>query len=227
MTTSKKNLFIAILVTLVVIALISVFYRLQGIAVIHDYLGMISAILLTYSVVIVGLLQKDRFSYLWLEKESTVQFLKTLSLTCLVVFPAAFVANHFYQKIAFHSVYDPGSFSGHVWFYFALNHFVVVAFPEEFFFRGYLQKVFHEAFLPRWNIFGARMGWSTLIVCLLFAFSHTAVVLQWWHGLIFFPSLVFAWLRERTGTIWASVFFHWLCNLFSFWVAQSYTSGPV
>jgi membrane protease YdiL (CAAX protease family) len=43
---------------------------------------------------------------------------------------------------------------------------------------------------------------------------------------VFFPSLLFGWLRARTGGIGASVFFHALCNLFAAYLARSYGLLP-
>ena len=39
---------------------------------------------------------------------------------------------------------------------------------------------------------------------------------------VFFPALLFGWLRARTGGIGASVVFHALCNLFSATLARGY-----
>ncbi|MFH1357919.1 MAG: CPBP family glutamic-type intramembrane protease, partial [bacterium] len=46
--------------------------------------------------------------------------------------------------------------------------------------------------------------------------------LQWWHGFIFFPALIFGWLKQKTKTIWAGTLFHAACNLFAYWVALHY-----
>jgi membrane protease YdiL (CAAX protease family) len=39
--------------------------------------------------------------------------------------------------------------------------------------------------------------------------------------LVFFPALLFGWLRERTGTIVGSTLFHAACNILSRVVAAS------
>jgi hypothetical protein len=47
----------------------------------------------------------------------------------------------------------------------------------------------------------------------LFAFGHSLVQVQWWHFAIFFPSLVFGWMRARSGGVLAGAFFHAWANV--------------
>ena len=58
---------------------------------------------------------------------------------------------------------------------------------------------------------GVRPGW--LLTCVLFAFGHSIVIFQWWHFAIFFPALVFGWMRARTGGVIAGALFHAWCNV--------------
>ena len=92
-------------------------------------------------------------------------------------------------------------------------HLFFVAIPEEFFCRGYVQTRLDEVFRPKWKIFGAELGWGWLITCVIFALGHSIVIFQWWHIAIIFPSLVFGWLRARTGSLLAGAFFHAWCNV--------------
>ncbi len=92
-------------------------------------------------------------------------------------------------------------------------HLFYVAIPEEFFYRGYVQSRLEEAFGPKWRIFGVELGWGWLLSCVIFAFGHSIVSFQWWHFAIIFPSLVFGWLRARTGQVMAGAFFHAWCNV--------------
>jgi len=92
-------------------------------------------------------------------------------------------------------------------------HVFFVALPEEFFYRGYLQTRLDEAFGVKWRLLGADVGWGWVITCLIFAFGHSIVVVQWWHFAIFFPSLVFGWMRARTGGVVAGALFHAFCNV--------------
>jgi membrane protease YdiL (CAAX protease family) len=47
----------------------------------------------------------------------------------------------------------------------------------------------------------------------VFAAGHSIVQFQWWHFAIFFPSLVFGWMRARTGQVVAGAGFHAWSNV--------------
>lgn len=92
-------------------------------------------------------------------------------------------------------------------------HVFFVAIPEELFYRGYVQSRLDEIWEPRWDVLGAKVGPGMLLACVIFAAGHSVVVFQWWHFAIVFPSLVFGWLRARTGGIMASAWFHAFANV--------------
>ena len=92
-------------------------------------------------------------------------------------------------------------------------HLFFVAIPEEMFYRGYLQTRLQELWPPETRLFGTLVGRALIVSSLLFAFGHSIVELQWWHFAIFVPSLVFGWLRNRSGDIIAGAFFHAWCNV--------------
>jgi uncharacterized protein len=94
-----------------------------------------------------------------------------------------------------------------------LYHVFFVAIPEEMFYRGYLQSRLDEVLPPRWSVLGTMVGPGLLATCVLFAFGHSLVILQWWHVFIIVPSLVFGWLRIRTGDVIAGALFHASCNV--------------
>jgi membrane protease YdiL (CAAX protease family) len=97
----------------------------------------------------------------------------------------------------------------------ALNQIVVVAVPEELFFRGYLMGRFEERWPSRRTLFGAPVGWPLLVSSALFALGHFLVDFDATRLAVFFPGLAFAWMRSRTGSIAAGALFHALCNLLS------------
>lgn len=94
-------------------------------------------------------------------------------------------------------------------FTFFIIQFLLVAIPEEVFFRGYLQEEFGNNYR------------AIIIVSLLFAVAHlllvcamgggVSVCIQ--NGLTFFPSLVMGYLYMKTGTLWSSILFHCLANI--------------
>ena len=97
---------------------------------------------------------------------------------------------------------------------FALVQLLVVALPEELFYRGWMQTTWARTDPSRGvRVLGARLGAGFLATQALFALGHL-VVLQPWRLATFFPGLLFGWLRERTGDIATPVLFHALSNLF-------------
>jgi membrane protease YdiL (CAAX protease family) len=91
---------------------------------------------------------------------------------------------------------------------------LVVALPEEMFYRGFLQTAWARGAPGRGvTVLGARLGRGFLATQILFALGHL-VVLQPWRLATFFPGLLFGWLRERTGNVAAAVVLHALSNLF-------------
>lgn len=100
---------------------------------------------------------------------------------------------------------------------FLLSHLLLVAVPEEAFFRGYLQTRL-DAALGGARLPGADVGVRALALqALLFAIVH--VVTEPELGRLaarastFFPALVFGYVRARRGGIGAAVWFHFLCNV--------------
>ena len=99
---------------------------------------------------------------------------------------------------------------------------LVIALPEEAFYRGYLQSALDEVYRPRWRLFGAELGPGLLLTSALFALGHLCTEFNAARLAVFFPSLVFGYLRARTGGVGAGVVFHALCNLFASYLGQSY-----
>jgi membrane protease YdiL (CAAX protease family) len=97
-----------------------------------------------------------------------------------------------------------------------------IALPEELFYRGYLQSALDRAWAPRVTILGAKVGAGLLVASAIFALGHLFTTPNPARLAVFFPALLFGWLRARTGGIGASVLFHATCNLFSATVARGY-----
>jgi membrane protease YdiL (CAAX protease family) len=79
-----------------------------------------------------------------------------------------------------------------------------VAFPEEFFFRGFLQDSIGKSFQ------------AVFLASLLFSLAHLPKAIftgEWSSLLSFFPSLIMGWLYMKTNNILPGVLFHFLANL--------------
>jgi len=93
---------------------------------------------------------------------------------------------------------------------------------EELVFRGVFQSLLNRVFGKPWRLANAEFGWGLIITAILFAGSnglvavdpqlHVRIVL---HSAIapFMMSLVSGWVRERTDSVWPSVFGHNLSNI--------------
>jgi membrane protease YdiL (CAAX protease family) len=107
----------------------------------------------------------------------------------------------------------------------ALGQWLVIALPEECFYRGYLQSALDAAWPARVRILGASVGPSLVVTSTVFALGHLATELDANRLAVFFPALLFGWLRARTGGVGASIALHALCNLFASYLARSYGLG--
>jgi membrane protease YdiL (CAAX protease family) len=102
------------------------------------------------------------------------------------------------------------------------GQFFVIALPEEAFYRGYLQSRLDDAWPPRWRVLGASVGPGLLVASAIFALGHVATIPLPTRLAVFFPALLFGWLRARTGGIGASVCFHVICNVYSQVLGRGY-----
>jgi hypothetical protein len=99
---------------------------------------------------------------------------------------------------------------------------VIIALPEEAFYRGYLQSRLDDAWPPAWRVAGALIGPGVFVASAIFAVGHFATIRDPARLAVFFPALVFGWLRARTGGVGASCTFHAMCNLFSEALGKGY-----
>lgn len=104
----------------------------------------------------------------------------------------------------------------------ALGQLLVIALPEEAFYRGYLQTSLERAFEKKLVILGAPVGWGIVITSAIFALGHLLTELNPARLAVFFPSLVFGFLRSKTRGIGSSLLFHAMCNLYSAYLIRSY-----
>ncbi len=98
---------------------------------------------------------------------------------------------------------------------------LVVALPEEFFYRGYIQKRLRAVWPQGRTLWGVRLGPAFWVTAVLFALGHLAI-LKPWRLAVFFPALLFGWLRGKTGTVLASTLFHAACNLLMLMLETAY-----
>ncbi len=91
---------------------------------------------------------------------------------------------------------------------------LLVALPEEFFYRGYLQERLSEAIGRRRLQIGPLFVTTPIVlVSLAFGLGHFLVGFDPSRFAVFFPSLAFGFLREKTDGIIAPIVYHASCNL--------------
>lgn len=95
-----------------------------------------------------------------------------------------------------------------------LDTLLVVALPEEVFYRGYLMSRLDDALPRRVKLLGAQVGPALLVQAVAFALGHYLVDFAPARLLVLFPALAFGWLRARTGSLVGPIVLHAASNSF-------------
>jgi len=136
-----------------------------------------------------------------------------------IVFPLYAAGYHWWWEPSrgFELVLPPSFFS------LALAQLIVVALPEEAFFRGYLQTALTDFVETRVRVLGVQLAPAAwLLQGALFALVHFVVEPHPARLAVFFPGLLFGWLRAWRGGVGAAVALHAMSNLYSEILARSW-----
>lgn len=123
----------------------------------------------------------------------------------------------FHPSLKFSLVVDPKELGSEI-----LGQLLLIALPEEAFYRGYLQTRIDDAIPPFFKLFGAPIGFGVILGSVIFAIGHFVTIPSPARFGVFFPALLFGWLRARTGGIGAGVAFHAFCNIYSELLGRGY-----
>lgn len=140
--------------------------------------------------------------------------------------------------VALSALIFPPFYFGYVWYWrldgvielraplelasLALTQVVLVAVPEEAYFRGYLQTRLGDVWARTVRVAGITVAPAPLVVQALgFGLLHFVVDPNPARLAVALPALLFGLLRAARGGIGAAVFFHVLCNLYSETLALS------
>ena len=96
---------------------------------------------------------------------------------------------------------------------FVLVQMLVVALPEELFFRGFLLGLLEKRFPPKRRILGGGVGLALVLSSLAFAIIHIPKDGDPRVLATFFPGLLFGWMRSATRSILASTVTHGASNI--------------
>jgi uncharacterized protein len=106
---------------------------------------------------------------------------------------------------------------------FVLTHLIAIALPEEALFRGYFQTRLSDLWPVRIRILGAELAPRAVVwQAGLFALLHFLVGFSPVRLAVFFPGLLFGWLRARRDGIGAALWFHAMCNLLAELLTRGY-----
>lgn len=106
---------------------------------------------------------------------------------------------------------------------FVLTHLVAIALPEEALFRGYFQTRLEDLWPARVRFLGAQLSPGALACqAALFALLHFLVGFSPARLAVFFPGLLFGYLRARRGGIGAAIWFHAFCNVLAEILSRGY-----
>jgi hypothetical protein len=216
----------ALAVWVLACATAAVLYRLQSVPFIRANLhALVAAVFLGLPQLLLLRRREEHLDY-GFRLRPVGTGLKLAGLASVLFLPLYAVGTYFVCRLlcAWHPSWVPGSCARlhHPSFrlppdfaMLAAAQLVVVALPEELFFRGYLQTRLEEAFAGtrRVRIAGVELGWAWLLAAALFALGHLVVVGDPGVLLTFFPGLVFGWLFARTKSVLAGALFHAACNL--------------
>lgn len=173
--------------------------------------GLIGAVYLLLPLAVCRIRKLDPAEYAPLEAPSSwVRTLLGPLLLAALFFPAfLFLGPALSLSPPFRTLSLPEDFG-----LLAATQLLVVALPEELFFRGYLQRRLDDRFPPGWRLLGVSFGPGLFLASLLFALAHFMTQPHPARLFTFFPGLAFGFLRAATSGIWASTLFHGLCNLY-------------
>ena len=96
---------------------------------------------------------------------------------------------------------------------FCAVQLVVVALPEELFFRGMLLGFLEKRFPPKRRVLGGGVGLALVISAAMFALIHLPKDGDPRALATFIPGLLFGWMRSSTNSILASTLTHASSNI--------------
>ncbi len=139
----------------------------------------------------------------------------------LLTYPLFLLGNHFWQTMVYHrslSFALPEKHLAMIW----LEQTLFIALPEEFFYRGWMQTVFTRRWPAAFKILGGDFGKALFITSALFALGHLASIPLPFRLAVFFPSLLFCWMRAKRNSLIAPILYHGMSNVLMALINASY-----
>jgi membrane protease YdiL (CAAX protease family) len=224
----RVALYTYVAVAIAVAALVRIDVTLPAVG--HLGSALVSVLFLYVPMLVLGRRNEDLYDYGF--RAAPIQRgLVTAAIAMAIIFPIFVVGYFVFYEVACHSkllahlvprgmcAQYGGLPSLHVpeltWSLaeFCLVQMLVVALPEELFFRGFLLGLLEKRFPPKRKILGGGVGLALVLSSLAFAIIHIPKDGDPRVLATFFPGLLFGWMRSATGSILASTITHGASNI--------------
>ncbi|HAN32505.1 MAG TPA: hypothetical protein DCQ06_12990 [Myxococcales bacterium] len=103
-----------------------------------------------------------------------------------------------------------------------ISQLVMVAIPEEAFFRGWVLQHLRLGYKPKRLVFGTPFGIAHVLSAALFAGVHLVLIPAPHRLLVLFPALAFGWIAQRNKGILGAAIVHAGCNVMLIVVSRFY-----
>ncbi len=224
----RDALYTYLVVAVLVAGLVQINITLPAVG--HLGSAMVSVLFLYAPMIVLGRRKEDLYDY-GFKAEPIKRGLVTAGVAIAIIFPIFVVGYFVFYEVACHSKLlahlVPRGMCGHyggfralhvpapTWSLgeFCLVQMLVVALPEELFFRGFLLGLLEKRFPPKRRILGGGVGLALVLSSLAFAIIHIPKDGDPRVLATFFPGLLFGWMRSATGSILASTVTHGASNI--------------
>lgn len=153
--------------------------------------------------------------------------LRQLGLVMLLTFPPFVIGHHFWQVWLASLRHQSATYHfglPHNFLEIVLINLLLIALPEELFYRGFVQTRLMRAWPAKVQKFAVPIGRALVVSSALFALGH--YVGEWGNPARlgpFFPALLFFAMRARSKSIMGAVLYHGLSNILSESLRAGYT----
>jgi len=146
--------------------------------------------------------------------------LRAAVVVALITFPIFALSHHVWQELLGHPwrMWRVPDDLVVVW----LKNTLLIALPEELFYRGFLETRLERLWPTRRTFLGLPLGRTVVLASALFALGHFLGEYNPARLGPFFPAFVFSALTRRSGSITGAVAYHGASNAFSFLLAAAY-----
>ena len=144
-----------------------------------------------------------------------LQDLKRVFILVLITFPPFAIGHHFFQ------IHIGGHTQGYSFqlppdmLLFVVFQVLLVALPEELFYRGFMFVSLNKYWPNKTFLFGIPLGRAAIISSLFFALAHFVGEYNFLRLGPFFPAFLFAYLMLRSKSIFGCLTYHALSSIFS------------